>query len=132
MDDERFQQRKDDYARAVTRLGEACAEPFSDLLRDSVIKRFEFCWELAWKMLKAWLEHGGVETNNPRDTFREALLQGLIQNGNLWSDMQKMRNLTSHTYDEALADEVYRFIVSQGLTLLTQLAETSQTWRMTD
>ena len=49
---ERFQQRKADFQKAVSLLEEACAQPENSFLRDSIIQRFEFCWELAWKMLK--------------------------------------------------------------------------------
>ena len=40
---ERFQQRKADFQKAVTRMEEACAQPENSFLRDSVIQRFEFC-----------------------------------------------------------------------------------------
>ena len=129
MDTERLEQRKSELQAAVQRLEEACAEPFSTLVRDSVIQRFEFCWELAWKTMGLWLEYLGIVVLNPRDTFREAHNKGLIQDGNLWTDMQKMRNLTVHTYKEKLADEVYAFILNKGLPLFRQLSETSKTWQ---
>lgn len=129
MDIQRLEQRKTELQTAVLRLEEACAEPFSSIVRDSVIQRFEFCWELSWKAMGLWLEYLGVVVLNPRDTFREAHNKGLIADGNLWSDMQKMRNLTSHTYNEKLADEVYAFIQDTGLPLFLQLAAASKTWQ---
>ena len=129
MDIERLNQRAADFIKATSRLEEACAQPFSSFVRDSVIQRFEFCWELAWKALKLRLEQLGVEALNPRDTFREALSAGLIDDGNAWTEVQKKRNLTSHTYDEALADEVYAFILEDGLKRFQALAEEAGRWR---
>jgi len=97
-------------------------------MRDAVIQRFEFCWELAWKALKLRLEQLGIAANNPRDVFREALVAGELRNGNEWSEAQKMRNLTSHTYDEELCEEVYGFILKDGLAMFQQLALDSKTW----
>lgn len=129
MDIERLNERLRDYTLATTRLEEACAQVFSSYMRDSVIQRFEFCWELAWKTLKLRLQQLGIEALNPRDIFRAALSAGLIHDGNAWTEVQKMRNLTSHTYDEALADEVYRFILADGLKQFQQLAEDAKRWQ---
>lgn len=132
MDRNRLKERKKDFQAAVARLDEACRLPADPIVRDSVIQRFTFCWELAWKTLNIWLNYLGVDVQNPRDTFREAYNAGLIADGNLWSDMQKMRNLTSHTYNEQLAEEVYSFIRETGLDLFTALAEKSRTWTIDD
>jgi nucleotidyltransferase substrate binding protein (TIGR01987 family) len=126
---QRFEQRANDYIRAAARLGEACDQPFSPFMRDSVIQRFEFCWELAWKVLKLRLEQVGVVVLTPRDVFREALEKGLIEDGNTWSEAQRMRNLTSHTYDEKLADQVYQFLLSPGQQLFGALAHKVEEWR---
>ncbi|WP_334118421.1 HI0074 family nucleotidyltransferase substrate-binding subunit [Limnobacter sp.] len=67
----------------------------NSFIRDSVIQRFEFCWELAWKVLKLRLEQLGIAASNPRDVFKEALAAGLIHDGNRWSEAQRMRNLSS-------------------------------------
>lgn len=128
MDKQRFEERKNEFQTAVKRLDEACRVPFDTIVRDSVIQRFEFCWELSWKTLNLWLNYLGVVVQNPRDTFREANNAGLIGDGNLWSDMQKMRNLTSHTYNDQLADEVYTFVKNTGLQLFVDLSEKSKTW----
>lgn len=114
--------------KAAARLEEACQQPFSSFIRDSVIQRFEFCWELAWKALRLRLEALGVEVLNPRDTYREALNKGLIYDGNLWSEAQRNRNLTSHTYDEVLAQTVYLFVMENGLPLFLKLSSDAQSW----
>ncbi len=128
MDIERFNERKQELITAVQRLEEACAQPFTSFIRDSVIQRFEFSWELAWKALRLKLEMEGILVNTPRETWQEALQAGLIEDGNAWSEAQKKRNLTSHTYDEKLADEVYSYVLQQGLPLFRQLTEKASTW----
>ncbi len=129
IDTDRFLERKQELAQAVARLQEACEQPFSSFLRDAVIQRFEFCWELAWKTLRLWLEYLGVEALNPRETFKAALRHGLIADGNAWSELQRMRNLTSHTYDEKLAGRVYDYVMHDGLHLFQHLVKEAETWQ---
>lgn len=50
-------------------------------------------------MLKLRLEAEDIFVKTPRETMQAALQAGLIEDGNAWSDLQKMRNLTSHTYN---------------------------------
>lgn len=128
MDEQRLRERIADYLKALAQLEKAAALPKNDIVRDSVIQRFEFTHELSWKMMKLKLEAEGLSARTPRETVQEALQAGLIENGNLWTDMQKMRNLTSHTYHEKLADDVYDFVVGKGIVLFRQLAEKCRTW----
>jgi nucleotidyltransferase substrate binding protein (TIGR01987 family) len=128
MNIERFNERKQELIKAVQRLEEACMQPFSSFIRDSVIQRFEFCWELAWKTLRLKLESEGLLANTPRETWQQALQVGLIHDGNAWSEAQKNRNLTSHTYDEKLAEDVYRYILKEGYPLFHKLAGEAAKW----
>lgn len=129
MSMERLSERSADFLKASTRLSEACAQPFDSFIRDSVIQRFEFCWELAWRTLKLRLEFLGVVAANPRDVFKEALVAGLIHDGNAWSEAQRMRNLSSHTYDEKLAEQVYEFVKNKGDILFQDLAREVNAWK---
>lgn len=129
MSMERLSERSADFLKASARLSEACAQPFDSFIRDSVIQRFEFCWELAWKTLKLRLEFLGVIAANPRDVFKEALVAGLIHDGNAWSEAQRMRNLSSHTYDEKLAEQVYEFVKNKGDILFQDLAREVNAWK---
>ena len=131
MDIERMEERIADYFKALRQLEKAAQQPKDEYLRDSVIQRFEFTHELAWKMLKLRLEKEDIFAKTPRETLQSALQAGLIEDGNAWSDLQKMRNLTSHTYNESLADEVYAYVVGQGVRLFQQLAEQARTWEAT-
>jgi nucleotidyltransferase substrate binding protein (TIGR01987 family) len=84
---------------------------------DACIQRFEFVIELYWKLLKRILETQGREAYYPKDVLREAYAGYLIDDDSLWLQMLKDRNLTSHTYDEKLADKIYANIKSYFPTL---------------
>lgn len=98
-----------EYKKAVTRLEEALLQEKNDFLRDSVIQRFEFCVELAWKTAKRIM---GTSTSAPKDVIREMAQSGYIANVELWLQSIDMRNLSSHTYKEDLAEKVYDFAKS--------------------
>ncbi len=77
---------------------------------DATIQRFEFTIELFWKLLKAILKEKGVDVHYPKDVLKEAYRGHLIDHEDVWVSMLHDRNLTSHTYDEKLADEIYERI----------------------
>ena len=125
MSQERFFERKSELQNAVKRLREAVAQPQSDLVRDAVIQRFEFTFELVWKSLKLYLERQGLDCGGPRSTLKKAFAEGLIDSpdqADVWMEMLEDRNLTSHAYDEALARRIYRHIVQNYAQLLKQMA----------
>ena len=128
MADERLAQRVTTFTHAVQRLHDAVNQPDTEFIRDAVMHRFEFCYELAWKMLKLQLTRDGIEAQTPRHTIQMALQAGYIDDGNVWSEIQRMRNLTSHTYDAAMAAEVYPFVCTTVMPLFTQLCQTAQSW----
>jgi len=78
------------------------------LTYDAVIQRFEFTYELAWKLIKAYLEYQGLAViNSPRSAFKEAFAAELILDGDVWIEMISDRNLTAHTYNQERAKEIY-------------------------
>lgn len=93
--------------RAQKTLESALQEAESDLERDGAIQRFEYTYELIWKILKKILSFKGVNVNSPRDVFREAAKQGLIEDPKIWFEFIKKRNLTVHTYNEDDAEEIF-------------------------
>lgn len=109
MTKERVSQKLGNYKKALARLEEALAEKEPDqYVYDAVIKRFEFTYELAWKLLKAFIEYkGGEDVRFPRDIFKEAYAKGLLENGEVWLSMLEDRNLSSHTYSQEKAMEIY-------------------------
>lgn len=109
MSQERLKEKFAEYKKAVTKLKEALEEDISNpLLYDGVMQRFEFTYELAWKLMKLYLESEGIiNINSPRLAFKEAFVLGIITEGETWIDMINARNLTVHTYNEGMAKEIY-------------------------
>ncbi len=113
--DVRWHQRFDNYRKALSQLNEAIeimnAKQLSNLEKQGVIQSFEYTHELAWKTLKDFLlSRGTGDLFGSRDVVRESFQLGLIENGEIWMEMIKSRNLTSHTYNEATADEIITLI----------------------
>lgn len=99
---------KNQYQKAVDRLEEILKKEKNDVHRDSAIKRFEFTFDLAWKTIKTFLEEEkGTSCNSPKECFREAYRQGLIDYDELWLKMTDWRNAAVHTYGEKFADTLY-------------------------
>ena len=104
------------FKNALQRLMEASEEyakkDASDVIRDGLIQRFEFTYELAWKTTKEYLEDIGiVDRNSPKAVIKEAYTQRLIDNEENWLLMLNDRNMTSHVYKEEMADEIAKRIV---------------------
>ena len=93
-----------ELSKALESLRIALETPYSDIVRDAAIQRFEFCVELSWKVLKKKMGSASVA---PKSVVREAAAQGLIANPELWFDFIESRNLTSHTYNEKVAQKVF-------------------------
>lgn len=95
--------------RAVDR---SLAEPEDEEVRDAVIQRFEYCYELCWKMLKRILERESpvpaeVDRMSFRELIREGGERGIIAHVEHWMEYRSQRNITSHIYDEEKAASVY-------------------------
>lgn len=74
---------------------------------DATIQRFEFTFELAWKFLKEYFFERDLALHYPKEVLQEAFHVNLIDDEAVWIKMIRDRNMTSHTYDEKLADEIY-------------------------
>ena len=107
----------EELKKASDSLKYALSEPYSDIVRDAAIQRFEFCTELAWKVLRKKMGSSSVA---PKAIVREAAQQGLIENPVQWIRYIDARNLTSHTYNEDTARQVFE-IVKNFLPDLEQL-----------
>ena len=113
--DIRWQQRFANYKRALEQL-ELFFEPpaLNEREQQGLIKAFEYTFELAWNTLRDLLRSQGNESLlGSRDTLREAFRLELIQDGESWMLMIQDRNLTSHTYNPALAEEIAQLIANQ-------------------
>ena len=99
----------DALGNALKRLEESLAFDLSQpLVVDACIQRFEFSIELTWKTLKKCLAIEGIEVNTPRESIQQAYTIHWLNDESEWLSMLKDRNLTSHTYKEDLALEIYR------------------------
>ena len=127
---ERIRLKWEDYHHAFARL-EAALEKDADsddMYLDATIQRFEFCFELAWKLIKAVLEYEGSEVNSPLSTIREAWKQGLIADAEAWLDMMEKRNLSSHTYEENVAREIYHEVKERYAALFESFDQMMNDW----
>ena len=109
------------WKRALSSLERAIARstsaPVDDELRDAVIQRFEYCYELSWKMLKRHLEEvvpdpESVDRMSFKELMREAAERGLITAVEAWIEYRYQRNFTSHGYDEEKARAVHKSALS--------------------
>jgi nucleotidyltransferase substrate binding protein (TIGR01987 family) len=132
MSKERFAERKAELENALKRLQEAVAQPETSIVRDAVIQRFEFTFELVWKSLQLYLDHQGLDCGGPRPTLKKAFSGGLIRSpeeADVWLRLLEDRNLTTHAYDEALATRIYQNIVKDYTALLAEMDKTIQSLR---
>lgn len=119
----------DALRKAQTQLNTAIKNARSELEITGAIKCFEYCYELSWKIMKRILETRGVtDINSPRAVFVAAFRNKLIKDLDAWNSFIAQRNLTSHTYDEDLADEVFGSlgIFAQHLEEFIKTAEQEQ------
>jgi nucleotidyltransferase substrate binding protein (TIGR01987 family) len=134
-EDIRWIQRLDSYKKALSQLKKAVElakeRPLTELEKQGLIQSFEFTHELSWKILKDFLEdRGNREIYGSKDTIREAFQYGLIEDGDVWMDMIKSRNETSHTYNEKTVEKIMESILGQYFfafnALLLKLSELEQ------
>jgi nucleotidyltransferase substrate binding protein (TIGR01987 family) len=107
---EKLSERLASCQRVVATLDEILQIPASVIVRDASIQRFEYSFESLWKLLKAYLDQQeGIVCNSPKACFREALKTGLLSASDVETClvMTDDRNLTSHTYIEAVAEAIY-------------------------
>lgn len=87
------------------------------ILRDARIQRFEFCVELAWKAVKRELLADGQESTTPKHALKLAYAAGWLEDESLWLGMLADRNLSSHTYQESLAEAMEKRLPSYALAM---------------
>ncbi|MCK5655189.1 MAG: nucleotidyltransferase substrate binding protein [Candidatus Aureabacteria bacterium] len=123
--DIRWKQRFHNFEKAFNKLTEALErtkDSDDDLLQSGCIQTYEFTFELAWNTLKDYLEEQGfINIKSPSGAIRQAFNSGYIKNAELWLKALKDRNLTSHTYNESVADKVIKDIRETYYFLLRDL-----------
>ncbi len=108
----RVENKYDSLKNAVKRLNEANTAFRSDsgnsMYRDSLIKRFEFTFELGWKTLREFIAEQGfsLAVASPKNVIAVAYQEGFIDGEELWLDMLEARNATAHDYDDEVSGEI--------------------------
>lgn len=128
-EDIRWKQRLDNYLRAFETLRRAVdlarQRNLSELEQQGLIQGFEFTHELAWNVLKDYLEESGISgIIGSKGATREAFKNGLIHDGEAWMEMIKSRNLSSHTYNQDTAEEMASNILLRFYPAFEQMATT--------
>jgi nucleotidyltransferase substrate binding protein (TIGR01987 family) len=121
--DIRWLQRFSNLKRAVTKLKEAVdRDSLSELEKEGLIQRFEYCYELAWKTLQDLLEEKGyLDIKGPTPVLQQSFQDGYITEGEEWMKLKKSRENTSHTYNKETAEEIVESIVTSYYSLFEQL-----------
>ena len=122
----KLDERKQDFFKALKRLEEALEKDLNDdIIIDGIIQRFEFTFELAWKVMKLYLEDQGIldEALAPRSTIRCAFKHKLITDGDIWIEMMLDRNRTSHMYDETTARNIVKLVEAKYIAEFNKLKE---------
>ncbi len=108
------------FERAISKLDEVLRAEYSEITRDSAIQRFEFTFELCWKALKAYAEDmGSAEIYYPKEALKSAFQLKLLDDEQGFLRMLKNRNLTSHTYNESVANGIHQSL-PQDLVLMRE------------
>ena len=126
MQDIRWIQRFDNYKKALVNLREAVElskqKELSKLEKQGIIQAFEIVYELSWNTIKDFYQlQGETSIQGSRDAYRLAFNRDLISTGEIFMKMIKSRQLTSHTYNEETADEIYFDIVNKYFDAFNQL-----------
>ena len=124
----KWHERLTTYKNAVDRLKEVInlskQHTLNEFERDSLIKRFEFSYEMAWKLMMSYEKENGITgVLGSKDVIRQAFKLSLVNNGEAWLEMVDTRNKTSHLYDEEMAADVIDEIIYTYYPLLAELRD---------
>lgn len=122
--DVRWRQRFDNFKKSYQLLEKYTSlELTSEIEKAGFIQFFEMTFELAWKVMKDYLEAQGYIVKSPRETIKQAFQMELIEDGHFWIEALASRNLTTHTYDEEFAEEFVKDIKKMYFPLFQSLYE---------
>lgn len=97
--------------KTLTKLTEFLAisgqQQETDIMQAAVIQAFEYTFEVFWKTFQKIGQSEGVSIGSPKAAFAFAYQSGLIENENVWLDLLNDRNMTTHTYHEVVANQIY-------------------------
>ena len=132
--DIRWQQRLNNLESALQQLDDAVClaadRQLSLLAQQGLIQAFEFTHELAWNVMKDYAHfQGNITIAGSRDASREAFKMGLFEDGDVWMEMIKSRNQTSHTYNKELASQIVEKIIADYYPAFKLFYEKMETLR---
>jgi nucleotidyltransferase substrate binding protein (TIGR01987 family) len=122
---ERLELKYSDTVKALQTLQAIGNEPFSIIVRDAAIQRFEYTFEAFWKFIKEYVkEEEGIIANSPKAVFKELFVLGFCSEEETVRllEMTDKRNDTSHTYREAVAQAIYER-TNEYANLMAQVLE---------
>jgi nucleotidyltransferase substrate binding protein (TIGR01987 family) len=126
-EDIQWKQRFANYEQALEQFIEGVESNGSNpvnIIKEGIIHRFEFTHELAWKVMKDYLEFEGYQDiTGSRSATKEAFNSGLIREGQIWMNMIESRNNTVHTYNAAILEKEFTKIIIDYYPLLKEFRE---------
>lgn len=124
----RWKQRLASFSKAYDSLCRGretlLTDPQNELMQAGMIQMYEFTFELAWKVLKDYLQSEGFTVASPKAAIRQAVQSEYIADGELWLAALECRNLTTHTYDEAFAASTVSDITTLYIPMMGRMRET--------
>ena len=114
--DIRWKQRFQNYKKALAAMKSAvelaASRELTDLEKQGLIKGFEFTFELAWNVMKDYLEEQGITgIVGSKGAVRQAYNKGIVNDGQVWIDMIEARNISARTYDNETANKLQKEII---------------------
>lgn len=123
MSEDRFDQRRDQFRDALSALKLALEQPEDEFMRDSIIKRFELCFETARKAMRQWLvDQEEVTYESTKKAVMEAAFRtGLVGDADLWSELAAARNDSTHEYDKHKALAIVALVRTRSVSAFDAL-----------
>jgi nucleotidyltransferase substrate binding protein (TIGR01987 family) len=118
MNAQKLSQIRTDLDNSIDFLESALNQEKNAYMIAAVIQSFEICFELSWKYMQCRLStEDGVTTASPKSAIRAYAAAGRTTEPEKWLEFADLRNLSVHTYRQALADEMYVRIKDSFLPL---------------
>ncbi len=119
---QRFQNFENAYSAFVRMVDRHEKTPDDEAVQMALVQSFEFTFEMSWNVMKDYLENEGYnEVGNSKQAVRVAFQAGLIARAEEWMDAIRMRNLSSHTYNQQILQETVAFIAQIFFPLVRDL-----------
>lgn len=124
-EDIRWKQRFANFSKAMGHLENALQIPDPDMVQKAgIIQFFEMSFELAWNLVKDYLEDQGfIDVKSPRSALKKAFEVNILKHGHEWMELLQDRNLTAHTYDEQKATDMEHLIQNKYFPVLKDLLD---------